>query len=125
MGVYNRARVDGAVKRAERWPVVKFRRNKMSGFVGVQVNGGMLVREVDGVTMSNVRECTFARSISPTKVIMLSSKRGSYPPAMTSRIFCWWVALSWANASIAKAAFFFFSKRFRDRRVGVSLRKYE
>jgi len=38
------------------------------------------VPEVDGVTMLYVSARALARSIRATRVIMLSSRRGSYPP---------------------------------------------
>jgi len=49
----------------------------MSGSMQVELNGGMLVLEVDGVMTLYVKEQDLARSISETRVIILSSRRGS------------------------------------------------
>ena len=51
VGVYKSARVDRALRSAERCAVVKFNRMRMSGLIAVQLNGGMLVGEEEGEMM--------------------------------------------------------------------------
>lgn len=77
VGVYNRARVEGAVKSADRCVVVKLRRKSMSGFVGVQEKDGMEIRDVDGAIMLYVSEFALALSTREIKVVTLSCRRGS------------------------------------------------
>lgn len=141
VGVYSSASVEGAERSAERCAVVKLRRKRTSGSVGVRSKGGMVTCEVDGVRMLKVSVCAFAPSMSPTSVIMLSSSLESYPPgsmsgiimatrawdspAMTKRMFPGEPVAKFlrrrANAFTASAAFFFPSNRFKDRSVGRSL----
>jgi hypothetical protein len=42
--------VEGEHRSAVRWEVVKLSTKRMSGFVGVELNGGILVLDVEGVT---------------------------------------------------------------------------
>src|SRR5882762_2648096 len=76
VGVYNSTNVEGAVRSAERWAVVKLSRKSMSGFVGVQSNGGMAMRDVEGVITLYVSLFALAPSISVARVSMLSCSRG-------------------------------------------------
>jgi hypothetical protein len=77
VGVYNKASVEGAVRSAERWEVVKLSRKSMSGFVGVQSNDGRAMRDVEGATTLSVSEFVFALTIRLASVLILSSSRGS------------------------------------------------
>ena len=77
VGVYSNASVEGALSSAERWAVVKLSRKSMSGFFGVQSNGGMGMRDVEGATTLNVRVFSLALSMSAASVSILSCSRGS------------------------------------------------
>lgn len=77
VGVYNRASVEDALSSADLWAVVKLRRSRTSGSVGVHSKGGMVMREFEGATILKVRKFDLARLINVSNVAMLSCKRGS------------------------------------------------
>lgn len=63
---------------ADRCEVVKFKRKRTSGsFVVVPVNKGAAILDCEGVMTSNERPLDRARSTRPSRVWMLSSRRGS------------------------------------------------
>jgi len=101
---------------------VKLSKKMISGDTTDLLNDGKVPVFLDGVNMWYVRLFVVAISSRLLRVATLSSTRGSYPPARTSLQFfsAAVVALNAANACIAKATFFFRSKRLSDRKVGRS-----
>lgn len=119
-GVYSNARVDEEVRRADRWGVVKLSKKRTSGSAAFpSANDEREIFEDVGVRTEQVSEAALDALTRDESVLMLSSRRGSYPPAITRRSVSRSLRrlLRTQNASIASCAFFFFSNLFSDSNV--------